>query len=76
MAKADFRIPDDFLNRLSRLEERTGDVIPEVLEAGAKSYWGKRKATCGRCYPVNPPGSWNVHWDFLPRGWIKTAIST
>ena len=36
MAKAQFNMPDDFLNRLSRLEERTDDVLPKVLEAGGK----------------------------------------
>lgn len=44
MAKADFRMPDDFLNRLSRLEERTDDVIPKVLEAGGKVALGQAQS--------------------------------
>lgn len=36
MAKAEFKMPDDFLDRLTRLEERTDDIIPEVLEAGGE----------------------------------------
>jgi len=27
-------MPDDFLQKISRLEERTDDIIPKVLEAG------------------------------------------
>ena len=29
-------MPDDFLQKISRLEERTDDIIPKVLEAGGK----------------------------------------
>ena len=34
IAKATFQMPDDFLNKISRLEDRTDDIIPKVLEAG------------------------------------------
>jgi len=34
MAKAEFKMPDDFMDKISRLEERTDDIIPKVLEAG------------------------------------------
>ena len=36
MAIANYKMPDDFLNRLSRLENRTDDIIPKVLEAGGE----------------------------------------
>jgi len=36
MAKVEFTMPDDFLDRLSRLEERTDEIIPRVLEAGGE----------------------------------------
>jgi hypothetical protein len=36
MAKVDFTMPDEFLDRISRLEERTDDIIPRVLEAGGE----------------------------------------
>lgn len=36
MAKAEFKMPDDFLDQIARLEERTDDIIPEVLEAGGE----------------------------------------
>lgn len=36
MAKADFKLPEDFLLQISRLNERTDDVLPRVLEAGGE----------------------------------------
>lgn len=36
MAKATYKMPDEFLDRLSRLENRTDEIIPKVLEAGGK----------------------------------------
>jgi len=36
MAKAEFKMPDDFMDKISRLEERTDDIIPKVLEAGGE----------------------------------------
>lgn len=36
IAKAEFRLPDDFLDKLSRLGERTDEIIPRVLEAGGE----------------------------------------
>lgn len=35
MAKASFKMPDEFLLRLSRLGEKTDEIITKVLEAGA-----------------------------------------
>ena len=36
MAKVDFKIPEDFLLKLSRLGERTDDIIEKVLESGGE----------------------------------------
>jgi len=36
VAKAQFKMPDDFMDKLSRLENRTDDIIPKVLEAGGE----------------------------------------
>jgi HK97 gp10 family phage protein len=36
MAKATFKMPEDFLIKLSRLGEKTDDIIPLVLEAGGE----------------------------------------
>lgn len=35
MAKVTFKMPDEFLLKVSRLEERTDEILPRVLEAGA-----------------------------------------
>jgi HK97 gp10 family phage protein len=34
IARVEFKMPDEFLDKLSRLEDRTDDIIPKVLEAG------------------------------------------
>jgi hypothetical protein len=36
MARVDYQMPDDFLDRLSRLGEQTDTIIPRVLEAGGE----------------------------------------
>ena len=36
MAKATFQMPEEFLLKLSRLGEKTDEIIPKVLEAGGK----------------------------------------
>lgn len=36
MAKAEFKMPEDFMAKISRLEERTDEIIPKVLEAGGE----------------------------------------
>ena len=36
MAKATFKMPEEFLMKVSRLEERTDEILPRVLEAGAE----------------------------------------
>lgn len=36
MAKATFKMPEDFLLKLSRLGDKTDEIIPKVLEAGGK----------------------------------------
>ena len=36
MAKATFSLPDDFIDKLSRLAERTDEIVPRVLEAGGE----------------------------------------
>lgn len=35
MAKATMQMPEEFLLKISRLGERTNEIIPEVLKAGA-----------------------------------------
>ena len=44
MAKVDFKMPEDFLLKVSRLAEKTDDIIPKVLEAGAEVVFDKVKS--------------------------------
>ena len=36
MAKVSWKMPDDFLMKVSRLGEKTDEILPRVLEAGAE----------------------------------------
>ncbi|GHU36090.1 hypothetical protein FACS1894105_05880 [Clostridia bacterium] len=44
MAKATMKMPDEFLIKLSKLGSRTDEIIPKVLEAGAKVVLEKVKS--------------------------------
>lgn len=44
MAKVDIRMPEDFLLKLSRLEEKTDEIVPKVLAAGAEIVISKVKS--------------------------------
>ena len=41
MAKATFKMPDEFLMKVSKLADRTDEILPKVLEAGAEVIEGK-----------------------------------
>ena len=51
MAKVAFKMPQDFLLQISKLESRTDEIIPKVLEAGGevvvKKVEANLKATIG-----------------------------
>jgi HK97 gp10 family phage protein len=36
MAKAEIKMPEDFLLKVSRLNEKTDEILPKVLEAGGQ----------------------------------------
>jgi len=44
VAKATFQMPEDFLLKLSRLGEKTDEIIPKVLEAGGEVVEAKIKS--------------------------------
>lgn len=44
MAKVQVKMPEEFLLRLSRLGERTDEIIPKVLEAGGEVVLNKVRA--------------------------------
>lgn len=44
MAKATFKMPEGFLMKLSRLGEKTDEIIPKVLEAGGEVVEAKVKS--------------------------------
>ena len=44
MAKVDFKMPEDFLLKVSKLAEKTDEIVPKVLEAGAEIVYDKVKS--------------------------------
>ena len=36
MARVNMKLPDDFLNKISRLGEKTDEIVPRVLQTGAE----------------------------------------
>jgi len=44
VAKADVKMPDDFLDKISRLGEKTDEIIPRVLAAGGKVMLDRTKS--------------------------------
>jgi len=44
VAKADIKMPEDFLQKISKLAEKTDDIVPRVLEVGGKVMLDKTKS--------------------------------
>jgi len=44
MAKGEFQMPEDFLQKISALGERTDEIVPRVLEAGGEVMLAKVKS--------------------------------
>lgn len=44
MAKGEIKMPEEFLLKLSRLGERTDEILPKVLEAGGEVVLAKAKS--------------------------------
>jgi len=44
VAKVDVKMPEDFLMKVSRLADKTDEIIPRVLEAGGEVVLSKTKA--------------------------------
>ena len=62
MAKVEVKMPEEFLLKLSRLGERTDEIIPKVLEAGGEVVLSKVKSNLqsvigsGTKYPSRATG--------------------
>ena len=62
MAKADVKMPEEFLLKISRLGEKTDEIIPRVLEAGGQVVLDKVKSNLqsvigsGTKYPSRSTG--------------------
>ena len=44
MARCDFNMPEDFLSKVSKLAEKTDEIVPKVLEVGAEVVFTKVKS--------------------------------
>lgn len=47
MARAEFKLPEDFLDKIARLEERTDEIVPRVLEAGGNVVLNQVRSNLG-----------------------------
>ena len=45
MAKAEFKMPEDFISRLAALGDKADEIIPRVLEAGSEVVYQKVKSS-------------------------------
>ena len=56
MAKVDFKMPEDFLLKVSKLAEKTDEIVPKVLEAGAEVVYDKVKSNLSSVVGKNTKG--------------------
>ena len=45
MARVEMKMPEDFLLKVSRLNEKTDEILPRVLEAGGQVVLERVKST-------------------------------
>ena len=70
MAKVQMKMPDDFLMKVSRLADKTDEILPKVLEAGAEVVEDKVRSICrrssaaGRNMSPEAPGNFCAPWHF------------
>ena len=53
MAKAMMKMPEDFLLKVSKLENKTDEIIPKVLESGAEVVEGKVRSNLSAVVGAN-----------------------
>jgi HK97 gp10 family phage protein len=53
MAKAMMKMPEDFLLKVSKLESKTDEIIPKVLESGAEVVEGKVRSNLSAVVGAN-----------------------
>jgi hypothetical protein len=56
IAKLNVKLPDEFLRRISRLGERTDEIVPRVLQAGAEVVLEKVKSNLQAAIGKNTKG--------------------
>lgn len=82
MAKVDIKMPEDFLMKVSRLADKTDEIIPKVLEAGAEVVEDKVRSNLqsvigsGTKYDSRAPGSFYAPLALLPPCRTGTGILT
>jgi hypothetical protein len=80
VAKIEIKMPEDFLLRISRLADKTDEIIPRVLEAGGKVVLDKVKSNLPpwsdghQGKKADPPGNWSAPSVFPPPSKTATRI--
>ena len=79
MAKVQMKMPEDFLMKVSRLADKTDEILPKVLEAGAEIVEDKVRsnlqAVIGSGTSPEAPGSFSAPLAHLPPCRIRTGTS-
>ncbi|XJZ27701.1 HK97-gp10 family putative phage morphogenesis protein [Bacillota bacterium Lsc_1132] len=56
MAKVEVKMPEEFLNRLTKLGDKADEIIPKVLEAGAEIVYQKVRSNLSDVVGKNTKG--------------------
>ena len=56
MAKAEFKMPEEFMSRLASLGDKADEIIPRVLEAGSEVVYQKVKSNLSSVIGTNLKG--------------------
>lgn len=72
MAKGTMKMPDEFLMKLTKLGDKTDEIVSKVLEAGGEVVLDKVKANLKGVIgnetkeKADQPASWYLPWASLP----------
>jgi hypothetical protein len=66
MARITITPPTEFEEKLSRLGDRTDEIVEKVLQAGGEVALEKVRLICKAHCPANPRAKWRGRWVCRP----------
>ena len=77
MAKATYKLPEDFLMKVSRLADKTDEIVPRVLQAGGevveKKVRSNLQAVIGSLHNWTPGSIAGTRWRRLALQGVRPA---